>query len=478
MMASTAPAPPRRWPTEPLGAVTGGGLPPNTFTRASASRSSFSDVPVPWAFTCPMSAGARPASARANSMHAAAPAPPGDGLLTWEASQLRPYPTTSAWMVAPRASARSQSSRTTNPAPSPRTKPSRLASKGRQASAGLSLRSLRTPMRQNEPMANGVTHDSAPPVRTTSTKPSRTRRAASPMAWAPAAHAVVMVMLGPVQPRTMARFAAPALGMSMGMPSGCIRSQESRMQIRSWAMIVSTPPRPVPVTTPHRAGLASRTPAEATASRPAPRASCVTRSRRLASLGVTYPAGSNPSTSQANGTGSSEPSKRRMGAAVPRPARRVDHRSSTVDPPGAFTPSPVMATRRRPLGIPASSHPGAHRLRHRQPALFAGALEVPGPQFPVERVTADAGAPQRGPGVVTRVQGLGPPALVLHELQEVGRAPGEAARLVHPGHGLGREQHVLFAGRHPLGDCSAPPQGRDELHGVTELLQPRTDLAG
>ena len=53
--------------------------------------------------------------------------------------RLAPNPTTSAWTGAPRARACSRSSRIRAPAPSPITKPSRLASNGREASHGRSL---------------------------------------------------------------------------------------------------------------------------------------------------------------------------------------------------------------------------------------------------------------------------------------------------------------------------------------------------
>ncbi len=82
-MASTAPAAPIMWPSTPLVEVMGGGVSPKTLRTASASAASFSGVEVPWAFTWPMALGARPASARACSMQAAAPAPPGDGAVMW-----------------------------------------------------------------------------------------------------------------------------------------------------------------------------------------------------------------------------------------------------------------------------------------------------------------------------------------------------------------------------------------------------------
>ena len=79
-----------------------------------------------------------------------------------------------------------------NAAPSPITKPSRAASKGREASSGSSLRELNAPMRAKAAIVIGVTDASVPPARATSAEPSRMSRTASPMALAPAAHAVAM----------------------------------------------------------------------------------------------------------------------------------------------------------------------------------------------------------------------------------------------------------------------------------------------
>src|SRR5439155_14056928 len=88
--ASAAPAAPTRWPVTPLVPVTGTACSPNTLVMAAASASSFSGVDVPWALMLFTSAGDSPASSRAWSMHAAAPAPLGDGAVMWKASQLRP----------------------------------------------------------------------------------------------------------------------------------------------------------------------------------------------------------------------------------------------------------------------------------------------------------------------------------------------------------------------------------------------------
>ena len=80
----------------PLTDVTGGPGLPNTLSMAWASARSLSGVEVPWALMCPMSPGASPASARASSMHAAAPAPPGAGAVMWWASAVDAAPRSSA----------------------------------------------------------------------------------------------------------------------------------------------------------------------------------------------------------------------------------------------------------------------------------------------------------------------------------------------------------------------------------------------
>ena len=74
----------------PLIEVTGNARPSKTFLMASDSAASFSGVEVPWALTCPIASGVRPASVSAACMQATAPAPPGAGAVMWWASALRP----------------------------------------------------------------------------------------------------------------------------------------------------------------------------------------------------------------------------------------------------------------------------------------------------------------------------------------------------------------------------------------------------
>ena len=130
----------------------------------------------------------------------------------------------------------------------------------------------------------GETAASAPPTTTMSAVPSRTSRAPSPMAWAPAAQAVVTEMFGPVNPARMATRAAVALGIIMGTKKGLTRSAPRSRYTRSCASRVCRPPTPAPATTAQRAGSTSAGPASASASAAAASPSWETRSARRASL--------------------------------------------------------------------------------------------------------------------------------------------------------------------------------------------------
>ena len=94
--ASMAPAAARPWPVTPLVEVTSGPGSPKTLVMARASARSLSGVEVPWALMWPTSAGVIPASARASSMQATAPAPSGAGAVMWWASAVLAAPASSA----------------------------------------------------------------------------------------------------------------------------------------------------------------------------------------------------------------------------------------------------------------------------------------------------------------------------------------------------------------------------------------------
>ncbi len=100
-------------------------------------------------------------------------------------------------MRAPRAVARSHSSRTTRPQPSLSTKPSRLRVNGRDALLGSSLRVDSARIDANPPMHSGETVASVPPAIITSAPPRAIRWNASPMLCAPVEQADTWLMFGP-----------------------------------------------------------------------------------------------------------------------------------------------------------------------------------------------------------------------------------------------------------------------------------------
>ena len=125
----------------------------------------------------------------ASRIASCAPDPSGAGAVMWYASAVAPYPTSSATILAPRASARSHSSRITAAAPSPITKPSRSLSNGRLAVVGSSLRSDSAFMFAKLAIERGVIAASDPPATMTSALLSRISSKASPSACADEAHA-------------------------------------------------------------------------------------------------------------------------------------------------------------------------------------------------------------------------------------------------------------------------------------------------
>jgi 3-oxoacyl-(acyl-carrier-protein) synthase len=82
----------------------------------------------------------------------------------WKASAVRAPPLTVPYTRAPRAAANSADSTTNTTAPSPKTNPSRSASKGRDASAGLSLFSDSGPMFASPAITTGEIAASVPPA--------------------------------------------------------------------------------------------------------------------------------------------------------------------------------------------------------------------------------------------------------------------------------------------------------------------------
>mmetsp|Transcript_11170 Transcript_11170/g.29431 ORF Transcript_11170/g.29431 Transcript_11170/m.29431 type:complete len:237 (-) Transcript_11170:682-1392(-) len=165
---------------------------PNTPLTALYSAISPAGVDVACAFTYPTSAAVTPASRIARSMHSWTPRPSFLGSVIWCASQVKAPPRYSARTVAPRAFARARDSRTRRPAPSPRTKPSRDLSHGREAEAGAAVLVERARQAMKPPRVSSVQLASQLPASMTSASPRMMCWAALWIAKFPVAHAVEM----------------------------------------------------------------------------------------------------------------------------------------------------------------------------------------------------------------------------------------------------------------------------------------------
>ena len=91
---------------------------------------------------------------------------------------------------------------------------------------------------------------SAPPATATVERPDATMRAALPMAWVPAAQAVVTVSQGPPRPKRIDTLAVAALGIIMGTMKGDTRDGPFSLRTRTCSRTVCRPPMPVVTTQP------------------------------------------------------------------------------------------------------------------------------------------------------------------------------------------------------------------------------------
>ena len=249
-------------------------------------------------------------------------------------------------MRTPRARACSSSSSTSTPAPSPSTNPSRPESNGRDACVGSSLRvdNARIAAKPATPM--GAIAASLPPANMTSASPRRMIAMALPMASEPAAQAVHVALSGPLAPSNSETWAAPMLGIIMGIRSGLTRSGPFSISRRTSSSNVARPPTPLPMTAPIRsASGAISSAASSRAMLAAATAYWANRSRRRMTRRSMKPSGSKPATSPAMCTVWLEWSKRVISATPDRPASRLPQTSSTSQPSGVTHPSPVTTTR-------------------------------------------------------------------------------------------------------------------------------------
>src|SRR4029450_167369 len=109
------------------------------------------------------------------------------------------------------------------PAPSPHTKPSRVASKGRMAFVGSSLRVDMAFIEQKPAIVSGTMMASDPPAIITSASPRWMILKESPIAWLPVAHAVTTEEFGPFAPKRIDTRPDAMFTMSIGMEKGGTR---------------------------------------------------------------------------------------------------------------------------------------------------------------------------------------------------------------------------------------------------------------
>src|SRR5437867_1241764 len=269
--------------------------------------------------------------------------------------------------AAPRRSACSAASRMTNPAPSPSTKPSRRASKGRLAVSGVAFWRDMTPSRQKSCTSIGATMHSAPPARATSTVPRRIARYASPIACADEVQAVWIVAVGPSMPKWPARSAARYCGHvrwaaraaarranSATKPARVTGPPGSRLAYaiaprsrKSWRSPL------VPTNTPaRREASTARAPAAATAPRAArrptttPRGSCESSEASARNSSIS----ARSSRAAAICVGSPSGSKWVMRLTPETPASAAFQKAFASAPIGVTRSSPVTTMRRRAPG--------------------------------------------------------------------------------------------------------------------------------
>ena len=143
-------------------------------------------------------------------------------------------------------------------------------------------------------MVRPVSVASAPPATMTSASPRAIIRAASPIAWAPVAHAEAIENPGPWASRRIAIVPAAALGIIIVTNSGETPRSPFSSQLLHSRSTLSRPPTAEPMSTPKRSGsMPSGSPASATAWSAATTASWVNRSARRASFAVIATSGSN-----------------------------------------------------------------------------------------------------------------------------------------------------------------------------------------
>src|SRR5262249_19294944 len=174
--------------------------------------------------------------------------------------------------------------------------------------------------------------------------------------------AVQVAEFGPRAPERVEIQPEARFTMGAGMKKGLMREGPRSMSVVGSRSMVGNPPMPLPMYTPTMSRFPGPVfnPESARAKSAAATANWMKRSIFLTSFFSTHLSGSKPFTSQAKRELCWEASKRVMGAAPERPARREAHVSSVPMPRGDTSPTPVTTTLRsgitllgRPPGDPA-----------------------------------------------------------------------------------------------------------------------------
>ncbi len=231
-------------------------------------------------------------------------------------------------------------------APSPMTKPARVASKGRIASVGSTSSATSPRMAQKPARMSGVIAASVPPARMTSACPRLIVAVPSPIAVDPVAQAETGAQFGPVIPSWIAICPLAVSTSAEGMKKGETRSAPRSRNTRCCSAMVTMPPIAEPTRIPTRVGSNSSIPASSHASWAAATARRTFRSIRRASFGGIRADGSNPLTSPAIVTGNSLASNASMNPIPLLPARAASQVEGASSPIGVTAPKPVMTTRR------------------------------------------------------------------------------------------------------------------------------------
>src|SRR6188768_3866555 len=236
-------------------------------------------------------------------------------------------------------------SRTSAPAPSPSTKPSRPLSHGRDAFSGSSLRVDMARIEAKPAIGSGWITASVPPAMTTSARPERMMSRPSEIASAPVAQALAIEWTPACAPSSRPTQAAGPLGISIGTVCGLTRRGPEASRMSSCASRVCAPPMPLPKLTARRSGSRPESfrPESAQAWSAAISAIASERSSRRSLIRSSTSEGSTASWA-AMRTGSCAAHSWVSALTPERPASMASQVDATSPPSGVVAPSPVTTT--------------------------------------------------------------------------------------------------------------------------------------